>query len=163
LSPSSRAQNATPNLPQLDQNQRTEYLRRAVSAAHRNDALSVERELAELGMGQAGSHRWHMDMGLNLLIVVHQAPRTGRTEILSVLVASALQHLVQADAKGVSPIEKAAAHGLMGILHERFTGNMEAAIASYRAAVTLNPRHEEALRARERLERTQANLRRVQK
>ncbi len=75
-----------------------------------------------------------------------------RTDAIGPLVSSALQHLDQSDHLTREENLRAAGHSLAGFIHERFTGNRAAALASYEAAVRAAPNSN---RYKETLERAQ--------
>lgn len=137
----------------------SQHMQRAIAAALRNDVVSVETEVTALASAPASSPRWHTEIALHLLAVVHRAPRTGRCDILTPLVTSAIGHLNQAELTSISTREKASSKALLGIIYERFRGDMDAAIVSYRAAAALDPQHTPAIQAAQRLERTRENIR----
>ena len=135
-------------------------------AAARNP-LAAEQALTRLNRAPAGSARWHTETTQRLLAVAEQLAREGKPAGVSALVASALGHLDSTEALSKSAVTKEAqvkeakaranAKYTAGFIHERFTGNLPAALASYQAAVELDPSAVVAKEAFTRLQRTLAN------
>ena len=137
----------------------------AIQAALDNNADLVEASVSQLlaDRGQPdlpGSAAWHISMGLQLMQVVRQTPQegNGRSTILSGLAHRAEAHVQQGDTLASSSVQHASAKALLGLLNERYFGNMSAAVAYYRAAVALDPAHTLAQRSADRLERSEARL-----
>jgi hypothetical protein len=135
-------------------------------AAARNPA-AAEQALVRLNRAPAGTARWHTETTQRLLQVAEQLAREGQPAGVPALVASALGHLDSTEALSKGAVTKEAqardartrssAKYTAGFIHERFTGNLPAALASYRAAVEFDPSAAFAQEAFARLQRTLAH------
>lgn len=101
---------------------------------------------------------WHFEMAQRLIHLAHDVPREGRSNVISTIVARALQHLATAETLTNDPRQKASIKAFTGRIQERFVGNHAAAIASYRAAVAFSPEHAQAKAAADRLQRVEDKL-----
>jgi hypothetical protein len=130
---------------------------RAMAKAKQGDAVAAEQELLAVARGPLASSSGQLEIAQRLILLAHDSPRQrGQTPAVPALIASALQHLQQAEQLAANPQQKASARALAGLVQERFIGDQTAALASYRAALALAPDHPGAQRAAERLERLQA-------
>lgn len=127
-----------------------------------NDLAGAEEFLTATSPFEAESIDWHFDAAHRWLDLAHELSldREGRKSIPAAA-GESLRHLNQAAAKGRergSIPAQLAANRTAAYVHERFRGDPAAAIASYRAALALQPDDEGAREGLNRLEKSLANL-----
>lgn len=126
-----------------------------------NDFAGAEDSLTVDNPFEPSTALWHLDTAQRWLTLAHDLSHEKDRSKLPAVVAQTLQHLDQA---GSRAREKGDVHSQVtaknsaAYLHERFRGDVGSAIASYRAALQLQPDDEPAREALDRLERSFANL-----
>ena len=129
----------------------------------RNLALSGQLAAAEKAIGdrsgfERNSEHWHLDTGRELVRLAADVGKTGKSAVAGNVARSALQHLEQAATLAKNDRTKASAKATAGYVNERYLGNTAAAIASYQAAVQLNPSDPAAKEHLDRLQNSYAIL-----
>jgi hypothetical protein len=122
----------------------------------------AEAKLTELNLAIADSPAWQMETSQRLLQLASTLSRENSAAQASAVVGRALLRLTQANEKAVETANvggRAQVAMLSGHLHERFRGDSASAIASYKAALALEPKNRAAKEALERLQRSEAVLR----
>lgn len=130
-------------------------VRSAHDAARRDDPIATEQFIVSMNKSTLNSSAWHVETAQRLIQLAHDVPRQGpRGKAIPALVASALQHLNQAEGLTTNARERASIKALAGLIHERYLGDHTAALTNYRAAAVLAPENAIAVKAAARLQRT---------
>jgi len=122
---------------------------------------AAEEKLAELNASPPASARWHIETSQRLMRLADDLARDGARDAVPALVAQALQRLndAEAAARGANDVKaQANARATAGHLHERYRGDTAAALASYQAALQLDPTDKGTREALERLQQSDAVL-----
>jgi hypothetical protein len=111
----------------------------AKAYAKANNAAAAEQALAPLLRAQPGTADWHLQMAQRLIHIATDLAREAQPKAVELASWRALQQ-VEAGVRSTTDARRlAAAHGLAGSIHERFTGDGEAAVRSYEAALRHAP------------------------
>lgn len=123
--------------------------------------LSVEQHLSRDNTEKVGTAEWHTQTTNQLLALASAAIREGNGKSASQAITRSLQHLDDASRIALSENDKkrqAHAKLLSGVVHERFTGDVNLALAAYKSAIDADPDNESAKEAYDRLEQSLAIL-----
>lgn len=145
--------------PRPEASEKALAYRQAIDAAKRNDAATAQAMASAAANSPSGSREWLIETSVIFMSLIGNVQQEGRSTIFPQIIAATSQRLAQAEQISTTPAQKAQARALVGLLNERFIGNLDAAAAAYRAAAVLDPKHPHAGKAADRLERSEANLR----
>lgn len=126
----------------------------ARTLAKANNTAAAEQALVALNRGKAGTSGYHRESASRLLQLAGDLSREAALTPSRTFIARAQEHLAEAIRLARKPEELAFAHMTLGSLHERYRGDLTAAIASYQAALQAMPKSAAAQEAVQRLQLT---------
>lgn len=137
---------------------------RAAKAAARllaksNRIKDAEDELVRSNKFQPNTPEWHLETSQKLVDTARELAREGATDPVSALANQSLMHLDRVAALMADARTKGQAKAAAALIHERLLGDTPAAIASYQAALALDPNDAGSREALEHLKAADANLR----
>jgi hypothetical protein len=126
-----------------------------------NNINGAEEKLVVLNASKVDTSAWHFETAQRLVHLAEEMSREGNRSGVNALINQSLVRLEQAALVGRAEREskaEASAKTLAGRLHERYRGDITAALASYRSALLIDPNDAGAKEALQRLERASAML-----
>lgn len=108
-------------------------------SAPRRRRSAAEAALAPLLRSRRNTDGWHLEMAQRLMHLAEGLARDGQFTRVPALSSRALEHVAAALQRTNDPSRLAAAHAFAGRVHEKFTGDRQAAITSYQAALSHRP------------------------
>jgi hypothetical protein len=140
---------------------RGQALEGAKAKIKNNDLSGAESILTATNPFAPNTANWHLDTSHSLMDLADQMSREANKKNVSAVVTQVLQHLdtcgtlarQSGDAQSQAQAKAAA-----GFIYERYRGDTASAIASYQAALQLQPNDKALQETLERLQKTDANL-----
>lgn len=126
----------------------------ARTLAKANNTAAAEQALVALNRAKAGTSGYHRESASRLLQLAGDLSREAALTPSRTFVARAQEHLTEAIRLARKPEELSIAHMTLGYLHERYRGDLTAALASYQAALRAMPKSTAAQEAVQRLQLT---------
>lgn len=130
--------------------------------AKNQDASGAEQKLTALNRAMPDTADWHVETSQRLLQLAGQLSLEGNSKAhVTSVVTQSLAQLQQAEEKArrdKDPQVEARAKAAAGFVHERYRGDPKTAIASYEAALRVNPNDAGVKEALERLQKSLANV-----
>jgi methylmalonyl-CoA mutase cobalamin-binding subunit len=130
---------------------------RAIAVARNGDIASAEQVLSSLNRSKPNTADWHLETSQRLVQMAERLQREARPAVVSSITARILTQLESAERLASDGRSRADALHFAGFVHERFNGDLTAALASYRAAARYQP-DSPAKEAADRLERAMNNV-----
>jgi hypothetical protein len=131
----------------------------AKTAARLGNVVQAEQAVNTLNRAKPGTAAYFMASAQRLLELAEQISLEGRTDKVAPLASRALQNLAQAETYAKTAAVQAQAKTLAGMIYERYFGDTDSALASYKAASQLSPgTADRAQEAAERLKRSDDNV-----
>lgn len=131
----------------------------AKASARVNDIPAAEAAITRNSRFAANTAEWHMETTQKLADIARELSREGSKGAVPALIARALHHVDQVAVRTTDVRARGQAKAAAAVIHEQLAGDPAAAIAAYRAAVTLDPNDAGTKEALGRLERADAILR----
>jgi hypothetical protein len=131
----------------------------AKTFAKSGNVAAVEQALTQSSAFKTNSTEWHLETTQKLIQTAHELARDGNSSSVNAIALQSLQHLDQVALTAKNANDKSRAKATAGFVYERFIGDPTSAIASYKAAVQLNPNDKASQEALQRLQDADANLR----
>jgi tetratricopeptide (TPR) repeat protein len=123
------------------------------------NVAAAEQALTKRNRAKPNTAEWHAETTQKLVQTAQELAREGNSSSIADLATLSLQHLNEVGALSQNAQVKAHAKSQAAYIYARFVGDTPAAIASYQAAVKLDPTDVAAQQALERLQNSEANLR----
>ncbi len=131
----------------------------AKTQAKGKNIAAAELTLTQHNVSPPNTAAWKLETTQRLLHLAGDVARDGDPVAAGALAAQSLQYLNQVAGLTTDTRAQASAKASAGFIHERFTGDPQAAIASYQAALKLAPDDKATQEALVRLEKADAILR----
>jgi hypothetical protein len=139
-----------------------ELMEDAKRQSKNQDASGAEQKLAALNRAKPDTAEWHVETSQRLLQLVGQLSREGSSKAqVAGVVTQSLAQLQQAEETARRDKDlrgEARAKAAAGFVHERYRGDPKTAIASYEAALRVDPTDAGAKEALTRLQMSLANV-----
>lgn len=131
----------------------------AKGLAKNGNLASAEAKLGAVNRAKPATAAWHIELAQRLVQVADRLARDGAVGKANATATQAMQHLDQADRMATDAVTHVTAKSLTGFIQERYLGDTDGAIASYKAAADLEPKATAAAEAADRLTRTRDTAR----
>jgi len=123
------------------------------------NVTAAEQALTKRNLAKPNTAEWHMETTRKLVQTAQELAHDGNSSSVPALATLSLQHLTEVGARSQNAKVKARAKSQAGYVYARFVGDTPSAIASYQAAVQLDPTDVASQEALDRLQSAEANLR----